>query len=96
MHQRFAPQNCMGYGNALISTYLIAAHCSWLNFPRCDDSDNSLGMCRSVCENFMRACKVPTDMWRCYEPRYFGGERLISNYFYRKAGKLKLLLFVSG
>ena len=28
----------------------------YLNFPRCDAEKNSLIMCRSVCENYMRAC----------------------------------------
>lgn len=45
----------------------------WLNFPRCDDSGASLAMCRSACENFFKACRYPLDMWRCYEPRYYGG-----------------------
>lgn len=45
----------------------------WLNFPRCDDSGSSLAMCRSTCENFFRACRVPLDLWRCYEPRFYGG-----------------------
>ena len=30
----------------------------WLNFPRCDDEQNSLIMCRSACENLMEACNV--------------------------------------
>ena len=30
----------------------------WLNFPRCDEEDRSLILCRSVCENFFQACKV--------------------------------------
>lgn len=31
----------------------------WLNFPRCDVSGQSMMLCRSVCENFFRACKYP-------------------------------------
>lgn len=30
----------------------------WMNFPRCNEEDKSLIMCRSVCENFFKACKV--------------------------------------
>lgn len=30
----------------------------WLNFPRCDDEDESLILCRSTCENLMEACEV--------------------------------------
>ena len=30
----------------------------WLNFPRCDDEDESLVMCRSACENLHLACGV--------------------------------------
>jgi hypothetical protein len=45
----------------------------WLNFPRCDDSGASLAMCRSACENYFKACRYPLDMWRCYEPRFYGG-----------------------
>ena len=46
----------------------------WLAFPRCDGSRRSLPLCRSVCENFFRACSYPRAMWRCYEPANFGGE----------------------
>lgn len=46
----------------------------WMNFPRCDGAGNSLLLCRSVCENFFRACKYPKVFWRCYEPAYHGGE----------------------
>jgi hypothetical protein len=30
----------------------------FLNFPRCDNEKKSLVMCRSVCENFFKACNV--------------------------------------
>lgn len=32
----------------------------WLNFPRCNDEDRSLIMCRSACENFFDSCQVHT------------------------------------
>ncbi len=28
----------------------------WMNFPRCDEFDESLPMCTSACENFFRVC----------------------------------------
>lgn len=30
----------------------------YLNFPRCDDEERSLILCRTVCENFVKACNV--------------------------------------
>lgn len=45
----------------------------WLAFPRCSDAGDSLLMCQSACINMMRSCKYPKDMWRCYEPQYYGG-----------------------
>ena len=42
----------------------------YLNFPRCDDEKNSLIMCRSVCENYMRACQIPQWLHRCGEAKY--------------------------
>lgn len=45
----------------------------YLNFPRCDGKDESMLLCASVCENMMKACRVPKYLWRCGNPRYFGG-----------------------
>ncbi|ETV65358.1 hypothetical protein H257_17890 [Aphanomyces astaci] len=45
----------------------------WLNFPRCDDAGRSLVLCRSVCENFFKACMQPKDLWRCGQPQYVDG-----------------------
>ena len=42
----------------------------YLNFPRCDAEKNSLIMCRSVCENYMRACQIPSYLHRCGDPVY--------------------------
>lgn len=45
----------------------------WINFPRCDEVDASLILCRSVCENFFDACEYDSDMWRCGDPAFYGG-----------------------
>jgi hypothetical protein len=42
----------------------------YLNFPRCDAEKNSLIMCRSVCENYMRACQIPSYLHRCGDALY--------------------------
>lgn len=48
----------------------------WLNFPRCDEQQASMLLCRSVCENFVRACKYSADMSRCYNYENFGGKEV--------------------
>ncbi|GLD92449.1 hypothetical protein PINS_up000982 [Pythium insidiosum] len=45
----------------------------WLNFPRCDAEGRSLLLCRSVCENYMKACQMSSDLWRCGDPKYVNG-----------------------
>ncbi|OQR81781.1 hypothetical protein THRCLA_12401, partial [Thraustotheca clavata] len=45
----------------------------WLNFPRCDDAGVSLVMCRSVCENYFKACMQHKDLWRCGDPEFVNG-----------------------
>ena len=45
----------------------------YLNFPRCDDEDKSLIMCRSACENLMRACHYQEDMQRCGPSEWVNG-----------------------
>ncbi|TMW65280.1 hypothetical protein Poli38472_007922 [Pythium oligandrum] len=45
----------------------------WLNFPRCDAEGRSLLLCRSVCENYMKACQMSKDLWRCGDPEYVNG-----------------------
>jgi len=37
----------------------------WLNFPRCNDFQESLGLCQSVCQNLFRVCGFASDLWRC-------------------------------
>ncbi|KAL7473363.1 hypothetical protein ACHAXS_013812 [Conticribra weissflogii] len=39
----------------------------WLNFPRCDEFQESLPMCQSTCENMFRVCGFESDLWRCEE-----------------------------
>ncbi len=46
----------------------------YMNFPRCDESGASLILCRSVCENFFRACRYASFLVRCYDPEYFGSK----------------------
>jgi hypothetical protein len=48
----------------------------WMNFPRCDDQQRSMMLCRSVCVNFFRACKYPTAMVRCFDPAFYGGAEI--------------------
>ncbi|KAF1324721.1 hypothetical protein FI667_g9531, partial [Globisporangium splendens] len=45
----------------------------WMNFPRCDAEGRSLLLCRSVCENYMKACQLSKDLWRCGDPKYVNG-----------------------
>mmetsp|Transcript_27846 Transcript_27846/g.28096 ORF Transcript_27846/g.28096 Transcript_27846/m.28096 type:complete len:260 (-) Transcript_27846:97-876(-) len=46
----------------------------WVNFPRCDDGmEYTLPTCRSACQNFFRSCMYSSDLWRCYESKYFNG-----------------------
>ena len=44
----------------------------YYNFPRCDEEDRSLILCRSVCENYFMACNYPQDMWRCGPSKWNG------------------------
>ncbi|GAB9472995.1 hypothetical protein Gpo141_00010159 [Globisporangium polare] len=47
----------------------------WMNFPRCDAEGRSLLLCRSVCENYMKACQLSQDLWRCGDPQYVNGRK---------------------
>ena len=42
-----------------------ARYSCWLNFPRCDEFEESLPLCQSACENLFRVCGFATDIWRC-------------------------------
>ena len=59
----------------------------YINFPRCDAEGKSLLMCRSVCENYFRACGYDKDMWRCGEYRLFGAEEAESPIQNKSTGK---------
>ena len=44
-----------------------------MNFPRCDAKGQSLLLCRSVCENFFRSCRIADFLNRCYDhPEWYG------------------------
>ncbi|KAL3801115.1 hypothetical protein HJC23_002408 [Cyclotella cryptica] len=43
----------------------FARYSCWLNFPRCDEFEESLPQCQSACENMFRVCKFAPDLWRC-------------------------------
>jgi hypothetical protein len=45
-----------------------------MNFPRCDEAGSSLILCRSVCENFFRACGYASYLVRCYDPEFYGAK----------------------
>ena len=45
----------------------------YMNFPRCNAEDESLVLCKSVCENLMRACGFSMDMNRCGPSEFFNG-----------------------
>ena len=49
------------------------AYYCWMNFPRCDEEDNSLLLCRSVCENYFRACNYHEELWRCGPEEFVNG-----------------------
>ena len=47
----------------------------WVNFPRCDlNTNESLPMCRSACENMFESCGYPEEMWRCGNAEYFNAQ----------------------
>ena len=74
-----------------------ARYACWLNFPRCDDKNESLPMCQSVCENLFRVCGFAPDIWRCEEdvidgngesPRgFFPGQPFVKNTFMPKTNE---------
>lgn len=45
----------------------------YVNFPRCDEEEKSLILCRSVCENYFRSCKYDQDLWRCGPTKWLNG-----------------------
>jgi hypothetical protein len=63
----------------------------WLNFPRCDEFEDSLPLCTSVCENFFRVCNYEEDLWRCSADsrngNFFPGEPFQANEYEAKNPK---------
>jgi hypothetical protein len=46
----------------------------WVNFPRCHiDRDLTMPTCRSVCENYFKACRHEHNLWRCGKTKFFNG-----------------------
>ena len=46
----------------------------YMNFPRCDPQTNeSLPLCRSLCENFFITCGYEQNLWRCGKTKWFNG-----------------------
>jgi hypothetical protein len=46
----------------------------YMNFPRCDPETNeSLPLCRSLCENFFITCGYEQNLWRCGKTKWFNG-----------------------
>lgn len=54
--QNFKSDAC----EAALSRYIC-----WVNFPRCDEFDESLPMCMSACENFFRVCGYSASCHMC-------------------------------
>lgn len=70
-----------GGGSEIVPRFTENADCEnafrnylcWMNFPRCDAEGKSLLLCRSVCENYMTACQLSSDLWRCGDPAFVNG-----------------------
>lgn len=46
----------------------------FMNFPRCDPETNeTLPLCRSLCENFFVNCGYEQNLWRCGKTKWFNG-----------------------
>mmetsp|Transcript_25604 Transcript_25604/g.40203 ORF Transcript_25604/g.40203 Transcript_25604/m.40203 type:complete len:247 (-) Transcript_25604:49-789(-) len=71
------------------------AYICWLNFPRCDEFQESMPLCQSACENMFRVCGFEQDLWRCDEDivdgadewdmrAFFPGQPFRKNEFERK------------
>ena len=42
-----------------------AAYTCWLNFPRCDEFQETFPLRQSAFENMFRVCRFEQDLWRC-------------------------------
>jgi hypothetical protein len=64
----------------------------FINFPRCDEQDKSLVMCRSACENLLDTCHIPPDLQRCGPPEWHNGNGPEEMKFYNDAGSYPILM----
>lgn len=55
--------------------YAYIKYMCWINFPRCDETENSLLTCKSSCENFFKSCNYEQKLWRCGKSMWFNGYR---------------------
>ena len=44
-----------------------------INFPRCDENEESLGTCESTCMNLFYTCGFSKDLYRCGRSEFFNG-----------------------
>ncbi|KAL7498343.1 hypothetical protein ACHAWT_009391 [Skeletonema menzelii] len=58
------------------------AYMCWLNFPRCDEFQESLPLCQSACENMFRVCGFEQDLWRCDEDVIDGNDEWNTRAFF--------------
>lgn len=61
-----------------------------MNFPRCDNFEESLPVCQSSCENFFQVCNYKEDLWRCESEidttkTFFPGEPFKKNEYLPKS-----------
>ncbi len=68
------------------------AYLCFINFPRCDEQDKSLVMCRSTCENLLDTCHIPYDLQRCGPPEWHNGNEPEEMLFYNDAGSYPILM----
>jgi len=59
-----------------------AAYTCWLNFPRCDEFQETLPLCQSACENMFRVCGFEQDVWRCGEDIVDGNDEWTTRAFF--------------
>jgi len=53
------------FTNNLACQAAFTQYMCWINFPRCDEFEESLPTCQSACENFFRVCGYSVDFLRC-------------------------------
>jgi hypothetical protein len=68
------------------------AYMCYINFPRCDEQDKSLIMCKSTCQNLMDTCGISYDLQRCGPPEYHNGNEPEEMLFWNDAGSYPMLM----